>query len=347
MALQFRTPGVAPHQVTSEPRGDHNPERSLVPGLEQRQFSDEEIKSAFDTFDLDKNRFVGAMEIRHILNLIGEHATDEEIDEMIRMCDTDGDGQVTYDEFNKLMSQPPPQPPHVALLKKKVARGPSAGSEMAGRSANLTSLNAGLGAINKSSRVTSVEILVKKLTGGLDKIKPSQIKKIYKRFQDIDTDKSGVIEYNEFIAALEMDDDPTSRQMFRVFDMDGSNSIELKEFIVVLSRYTSAAKSEKLKFAFMMYDEDGSGAIERDELINMLQASFIIEALSPAELEDRADKVFDFLGIPRDSSISYEDFLRLSSASSGLIYPVEATQHTMSDVNTNRMTPGSLATAHT
>jgi hypothetical protein len=57
-------------------------------------FTDEEILEAFQAFDLDKNNFVGAAEIRHVLINIGEQVTDEEVDEMIRMVDTDGDGQV-------------------------------------------------------------------------------------------------------------------------------------------------------------------------------------------------------------------------------------------------------------
>merc|ERR1719326_2611652 len=158
----------------------------------------------------------------------------------------------------------------------------------------------------------------------MNKIKPSQIKKIYQRFQDIDLDKSGAIEYEEFLMALDIDDNKTSRQMFRVFDMDGSGNIELKEFIVVLSRYTTAAKSEKLKFAFMMFDEDGSGFIEKNELITMLRASFVVEGYNDAQLEERADKVFEFLGLQPDGQISYEDFLKLSSAKNGLIYPVTA-----------------------
>lgn len=44
--------------------------------------------------DLDKNMFVGAAELRHVLICMGELITDEEVDEMIRMVDTDGDGQV-------------------------------------------------------------------------------------------------------------------------------------------------------------------------------------------------------------------------------------------------------------
>merc|ERR1719261_1775823 len=102
----------------------------------------------------------------------------------------------------------------------------------------------------------------------MSKIKPSQIRKIYQRFQEIDVDKSG--------------------------------AIELKEFIVVLSRYTTAAKSEKLKFAFMMFDEDGSGFIEKNELVTMLRASFVVEGYNDAQLDERADKVFEFLGLTAD-----------------------------------------------
>ena len=58
-------------------------------------FTDEEILEAFRAFDLDKNNFIGAAEIRHVLINIGENVTDEEVDEMIRMVDKDGDGQVT------------------------------------------------------------------------------------------------------------------------------------------------------------------------------------------------------------------------------------------------------------
>merc|ERR1711972_1029010 len=97
---------------------------------------------------------------------------------------------------------------------------------------------------------------------------------------------------------------------------DGGGEVELKEFIVVLSRYTSADQTEKMKFAFMMFDEDGSGFVDRDELIDMLAASFVIEGHSRQELEVRADMVYEYLHIPLGDPISYEDFMRL--AGSGL-----------------------------
>ena len=68
------------------------------------KFTDEEIWEAFTAFDLDKNNFVGAAEIRHVLINIGEQVTDEEVDEMIRMIDSDGDGQVSFTEFFEMVT---------------------------------------------------------------------------------------------------------------------------------------------------------------------------------------------------------------------------------------------------
>ena len=64
----------------------------------------DEVKEAFREFDLDKNGYVGAAEIAHILQSMGEKATDDEVDEMILMADLDGDGQVSFEEFFKLIS---------------------------------------------------------------------------------------------------------------------------------------------------------------------------------------------------------------------------------------------------
>lgn len=46
---------------------------------EERKFTDEEILEAFRSFDLDKNNYVGAAEINHVLVNIGERVADEEV----------------------------------------------------------------------------------------------------------------------------------------------------------------------------------------------------------------------------------------------------------------------------
>jgi len=56
---------------------------------------EEEIREAFRVFDKDGNGFISAAELRHVMTNLGEKLTDEEVVEMIREADLDGDGQVT------------------------------------------------------------------------------------------------------------------------------------------------------------------------------------------------------------------------------------------------------------
>ncbi|VAH41966.1 unnamed protein product [Triticum turgidum subsp. durum] len=67
--------------------------------------SEEELKEAFRVFDKDQNGFISAAELRHVMTNLGEKLTDEEVDEMIREADVDGDGQINYEEFVKVMMQ--------------------------------------------------------------------------------------------------------------------------------------------------------------------------------------------------------------------------------------------------
>lgn len=66
--------------------------------------SEEEIREAFRVFDKDGNGFISAAELRHVMTNLGEKLTDEEVDEMIREADIDGDGQVNYE--GKLILSP-------------------------------------------------------------------------------------------------------------------------------------------------------------------------------------------------------------------------------------------------
>ncbi|XP_010505874.1 PREDICTED: calmodulin-2/4 [Camelina sativa] len=65
--------------------------------------SEEELKEAFRVFDKDQNGFISAAELRHVMTNLGEKLTDEEVDEMIKEADVDGDGQINYEEFVKVM----------------------------------------------------------------------------------------------------------------------------------------------------------------------------------------------------------------------------------------------------
>nr|CCA27734.1 calmodulin putative [Albugo laibachii Nc14] len=65
--------------------------------------AEEEIRNAFQVFDKNLDGFITPAELRHIMTNLGEKLTDEEVDEMIREADLDGDGQINYEEFVKMM----------------------------------------------------------------------------------------------------------------------------------------------------------------------------------------------------------------------------------------------------
>ena len=65
--------------------------------------TEEELIDAFKVFDRDGNGLISAAELRHVMTNLGEKLSDEEVDEMIREADIDGDGHINYEEFVKMM----------------------------------------------------------------------------------------------------------------------------------------------------------------------------------------------------------------------------------------------------
>ena len=57
---------------------------------------EEERREAFRIFDKDGNGYISRQELQIVMGNLGEHLTDEEVDEMIKEADVDGDGRINY-----------------------------------------------------------------------------------------------------------------------------------------------------------------------------------------------------------------------------------------------------------
>lgn len=154
-------------------------------------------------------------------------------------------------------------------------------------------------------------------------VTPSQLKKYYERFLEVDKDEVGSITYEEFCLVLEEDDSDLIRNLFDIFDLDGSGTIEMIEFIVGLSAYCiSTTKEERLKFAFMICDSENTGHLSKEDIARILKANFLAQQCSAQDVSRRVDKVFRLAGAK--DTISFDEFMDVSKRVSGLIFPAYA-----------------------
>jgi Ca2+-binding EF-hand superfamily protein len=75
--------------------------------------------------------------------------------------------------------------------------------------------------------------------------------------------------------------DPSSfaDYVFNVFDSDKSGSIDFKEFICALSVTSRGKMEDKLDWAFQLYDIDGDGKISYDEMLAIVEAIYKMVSL--------------------------------------------------------------------
>lgn len=275
------------------------------------KFTDEEIHEAFKAFDLDKNNFVGAAEIRHVLINIGEQVTDEEVDEMIRMVDSDGDGQVSWVEFYQMVTGGKQPPPGLGMETRGGAAAGKSAAPPPPTGANVVQA--------RNTKKNTLEEFTKE-----NNLKPESIKKAYKRFQAVDKDKSGVIDYTEFCEVLQVDPSPLCEKTFRLYDYDKTGQIDAREFLIAVSNYTGAGKEDKLKFAFMAFDEDGNGVITKAELLKILKSNHM--ASHDAEVARKADTIMAQADKDGDGVITFDEFVIVSKKFPNILFPAYNTK---------------------
>ena len=252
-------------------------------------FTDDEVKEAFDAFDLDGNSFIGAAELRHVFTSMGEEITDEEVDEMIRMCDDDGDGQVSFEEFSGMVFEHSIRP---SIQKAEVIKTEPA--ETAGQPAAVTAVPVAAPAPiedtvmdKKTKKAVKEPILVKKARqvatmkstfgnlihdqAGFDDIESvasmvrkelnldvKRVDKLKRKFLAADEDESGEVSYDEFCKFLGTKPSPLLRDLFKKFDTNSNDTVDLREFIVCLSQVFHADIQDKIRCKYL-YSYDGIG----------------------------------------------------------------------------------------
>ena len=120
-------------------------------------------------------------------------------------------------------------------------------------------------------------------------LKEDDVARLHEQFLKIDKDGSGTIELWEMLDHLDLKRNRFAKRVFAIFDVDGSNEIDFKEFVVALWQYCTLGRAQLIMFAFDLYDRDSSGAIDFEEFNTMLKELYGPVRKSTSEL--RSDTV--------------------------------------------------------
>src|ERR1700730_10930153 len=69
------------------------------------------------------------------------------------------------------------------------------------------------------------------------KVTDNELKRLFRKFKRLDTDKSGSLSVSEFLAIPELEHNPLVRRVVSTFDRDHSVEVDFKEFIEAITLF--------------------------------------------------------------------------------------------------------------
>ena len=74
-----------------------------------------DLKEAFAVFDKDKSGSISAAELRHVISNLGEPVDEDEMEDMMKEADKDGNGMINYKEFVSVLLNAQSLPPPIVI----------------------------------------------------------------------------------------------------------------------------------------------------------------------------------------------------------------------------------------
>jgi Ca2+-binding EF-hand superfamily protein len=102
-------------------------------------------------------------------------------------------------------------------------------------------------------------------------LRESDVGRLYRTFETIDTDKSGEVSMKEMLRFLDLERNRFTETVFTIMDDDRNGSISFKEFVISAWNYCTLTHGTLVMFAFDLYDRDHSGFIDENEMELMLR----------------------------------------------------------------------------
>lgn len=253
------------------------------------EFTEQEIQEAFNTIDFHKNEFITTEEISFFLDILGEKATEAEINEMIEMLDIQGTRKVYFPEF-KLMATGQAlspigvaYPPAIRLLNQKNLSKFS-NKETLSKISTANKRKQEIGFISEKEEDEEEKI---GNTGKLGRNKKPIVNKIFiiqESIQNSNLQISDAIKKMKRKKLKVVDDCNFDyfceivlgeyRQSFKpTFDKllePGKTTLNLREFLINCVSLNGWSNLEKCRVSFEIMDHEKTNQIFFDDIVNIL-----------------------------------------------------------------------------
>ncbi len=121
------------------------------------------------------------------------------------------------------------------------------------------------------------------------------------------------IDLSEFKQALGLKDEYLASRLFSIFDTDKSGTVDIEEFLNAVEELVFATPEEKLKFSYKLHDKNGDNCIDREEITDLIEASLTENNLNfpPEQVTALVDVLFLEADEDNNGEISFEEFKTL------------------------------------
>jgi Ca2+-binding EF-hand superfamily protein len=225
-----------------------------IPGVNER-----DMKTAFQSLDLDRDGQISARDLRTYLNALGENPTEAEINEMIRMADKNMDGTVHLSEF-------------VDLFRPINSDGYP--SEVYEQTIRIMSTMR----VDVRDDLESDEEMLDRFTSqlpgaipGSNRVSREYVKEVIERWK---LKGVGVVDPTDFCTLLKTRRSNTSDRVFTILS-EGLEKLDIRKLVLAIGIFTAVPCDEKVDFACRLMDETSSGLLSESQVRYLLQINFV------------------------------------------------------------------------
>lgn len=163
---------------------------------------------------------------------------------------------------------------------------------------------------HKPELFNKLQTLAKKL-----QLNTKDVKAMFRMFSNIDVDGSGVISMLEFLNFFGLEQTEFNKRTFQLMDTDKSGKIDFVEFVGAIYNYCTFTWQGLCRYAFDLFDDDQSGFLDVPEVIDLVRYVY------GKPLDDKVMKILENIDEDMSGTITFKEFCKKNKNYPSLLFP--------------------------